>query len=136
MKDNLKETEKEIKTLSKSLFTFFVLFTIMIATFVITHFLNKSNTWADSLFTATMIYLPMVTIWILIRFGFAEGIIAKVKNHQPANKDKKMTRVNIDRNRIYNSKKKQVWDQTWIGPIVAATVGIILLIVSLLGSYL
>ena len=136
MKDNLKESEKEIKTLSKSLFTFFVLFTIMIATFVIAHFLNKSNTWADSLFIATMIYLAMVTIWILIRFGFAEGIIAKVKNYQPTNKDKKMTRVNIDRNRIYNSKKKQVWDQTWIGPIVAATVGIILFIVSLLGSYL
>lgn len=133
---NVNLSEKGVKSLTKSLYTSFFLFLILIFIFVMSHFTYRKSTWADSLFISSMVYLCLVGFWILLRFGFAETTILRVKNYQRFkgnkynNEQKLKTKLTLD-----DTRKKRL-DKEWIGPWVSLSVGTILLIISLIFSYI
>jgi hypothetical protein len=130
--NNFEQGASEVKSLTKSLYTSFFLFIILIVIFVISHFSYKGSSWFDSLFIATMIYLCLIAFWVLIRFGFAKRTITRIQNYREKHINKQNKKHNIN----HNATSKVQLTKDWIGPIVSASIGVVLLIISAIFSYL
>ncbi len=134
-KESLNESENEVKSLTQSLYTFFGLFAILIIIFIITLYSRAASTWMDSLFIATMVYLCLVAFWVLIRFGFAETTILRAKNFQKARINKQENNKRKNKITISDLKRERKL-KNWIGPIVSTSVGMFLLVIALIFTYI
>ena len=133
MKNN-KNIEKEIKSWFHSLLSSISLFAIWLLMFVFFGLTLKSYKWSDALFTSSLIYVCIVGFWTLIRFGFAESIILKMKN----NKNTKVNRLdNNNKERLTIEKlRKQRSKKYWTGILLNWFISISLLIISLVFSHI